>query len=180
MGHILDEVDRQIVALLQRDGRISNVDMARELGLTEGTIRKRLERLLASDAICIRAVINPAKLGYPTRIIVGLQVDLAQVEAAALQLAAIPEIDTVSIVTGTYDMVIEVILPSSDLLLSFLLDKVATVPGVKRTETCHILKIVKRAHDWAIPSESPARTDSQPQGSSASGDVIPGSVVVPS
>jgi Lrp/AsnC family transcriptional regulator for asnA, asnC and gidA len=177
MGHILDEVDHRIVALLQRDGRMSNVDIARELGLAEGTVRKRLERLLASGAIQITAIADPAKLGYKTRIFIGIEADLTQLEAIAERLAAIPEIHSVNIVTGTYDVVVEVILPSSDQLLSFLLDRVATIPGVKRTETCHVLKTVKRVCDWVIPDEHL----SQSQGTtSPANEVIPGTIMVPS
>jgi Lrp/AsnC family transcriptional regulator for asnA, asnC and gidA len=181
MGHILDEVDHQIVALLQRDGRISNVEIARKLGLAEGTVRKRLERLLASGVIQITAVADPAKLGYTTRIFIGLETDVTQLETIAEQLAAILEVHSVSIVTGTYDVIIEAVLPSSDQLLSFLLDKVAAIPGVKRTETCHVLKTVKRVCDWVVPDEHLACSASRSQGPAPpSGEVIPGAIVVPS
>jgi Lrp/AsnC family transcriptional regulator for asnA, asnC and gidA len=181
MSNTLDELDHQIIAVLQRNGRVANVEIARELGLAEGTVRKRMERLLASGAIRIAAVVNPAGLGYATRIIIGIETNLTQLETLAERLAAIPEICSVSIVTGTYDVIIEVVLPSSDKLLSFLLDQVAVLPGVKRTETCHVLKTVKRACDWVIPGEPMSHPLSESQDDTSSSDeIIPGTIIVPS
>ncbi|MHB1416569.1 MAG: Lrp/AsnC family transcriptional regulator, partial [Chloroflexota bacterium] len=52
----LDQLDRQIVALLQKNGRLANQEIGRQLGVTEGTVRKRLERLLAEGWIRVMAV----------------------------------------------------------------------------------------------------------------------------
>jgi Lrp/AsnC family transcriptional regulator, regulator for asnA, asnC and gidA len=177
ISHILDEVDYRIVAFLQKDGRIPNVEIARELGLAEGTVRKRLEWLCASEVIRITAIPDPDKLGLTTRIYIGIEADQAQLQAVAEQLAAIPDIRSVSIATGTYDVIVEAVLPSSSHLLSFLLDKVAGIPGVKRTETCHVLKMVKRARDWMIPNEHVASSTSR---TPPSEEVIPGTIIVPS
>ena len=181
MGHVLDEMDRRIVTLLQRDGRTPNVEIARQLGLAEGTVRKRLERLLAGGIIRIAAITDPAKLGRTTRVFIGIEADLTQMETITQRLVAIPEIQSANIVTGAYDVIIEAVLPSSDRLLSFLLDKMATIPGVKRTETCHILKVIKQPCDWIISDECLARPDARSQGTTASsGEVIPGTIVMPS
>ena len=51
MARILDEIDRQIVAILQSNGRTANVDIARQLGIAEATVRKRLDRLLGQQVI---------------------------------------------------------------------------------------------------------------------------------
>ncbi len=196
MVKCLDEVDRQIVALLQRDGRASNVEIARELGLAEGTVRKRYERLVARGIIRVAAVVDPVRVECGARTIIGIEVDLAQVEKVAARLAGLPEVYAVSLVTGAYDLVVEVVLPSSDQLLSFLMDKLAVIPGVKRTETCQVLKVVKRSSDWAVPEsagpaagarpESAGTPQSGPGGASAqpprppSTEILPGSIVIPS
>ena len=52
----MDELDRKIMALLQMDGRASNAKIAREVGVTEGTVRRRLGKLLEDDFIEIMAV----------------------------------------------------------------------------------------------------------------------------
>jgi len=178
MAHILDAVDREIIALLQNDGRAPNVEIARVLGLAEGTVRKRLEKLLADGIIRIMAVTDPATLGLPAAIFIGIQTDLAQIGEIAQELAAIPEVHSVNIVTGTYDVMIEAVLPSGEHLLSFLIDKVAPIPGVKRTETSHVLQVVKRACDWAVPAAGSADHASHAASTLAPEPVVPGAIVV--
>ena len=62
----MDELDRKIIALLQVDGRASNAKIAREVGVSEGTVRRRLRRLIQDDVVKVIAVPNLEKLGYAT------------------------------------------------------------------------------------------------------------------
>ena len=59
----MDELDRKIIALLQMDGRASNAKIAREVGVSEGTVRRRLRKLLEDDVVRVVAVPNLEKLG---------------------------------------------------------------------------------------------------------------------
>jgi DNA-binding Lrp family transcriptional regulator/predicted transcriptional regulator len=153
MSYTLDSLDRQIIALLQRDGRVSNVEIARELGIAEGTVRKRLERLIDSSIIHVGAVVNPGVLSAATPVFVGVEVELPRVEEVAAVLSAMPEVLRVAIVAGEYDIMLEAVLPSTDRLLPFLRDRVASIPGVKRTETFQVLELSKWSSDWSIPEE---------------------------
>ena len=54
----MDELDRKIIALLQMDGRASNAKIAREVGVSEGTVRRRLRRLIEDDVVNVVAVPN--------------------------------------------------------------------------------------------------------------------------
>ena len=69
----MDELDLRIIGSLQKDGRTSNSDLARELGVSEGTIRRRLWRLVQRDVIRITAVPNIEKMGYAATALVGVQ-----------------------------------------------------------------------------------------------------------
>jgi Lrp/AsnC family transcriptional regulator, regulator for asnA, asnC and gidA len=180
MSHHIDEWDRQIIAILQKDGRASHVDMARQLGLAEATVRKRVDRLRSSGVIDVIAVADPEKMGLVTRMIIAVQVDQSQIEAIASRLAAFPEVCSVSMLTGTYDIMLDVALPSSGSLLSFILDRIVTIPGVTRTDTYNVLKVVKRFCDWVIP-DVPANGMGQPtrHSTSSSSQVVPGAIVVP-
>jgi Lrp/AsnC family transcriptional regulator, regulator for asnA, asnC and gidA len=181
MARMTDEIDRSIILLLQQDGRASNVEMARVLGLAEGTVRKRIERLLADGVIRVVAVADPAAFGLASSFQIGIQVDLAHMEDVARRLAGLPEVQAVSLVTGTFDVLIEAVLPSAEHLLSFLIDKVSSIPGVKRTETSQVLQVVKRACDWSAPADPRRRAEKdEPLAEPASGAVLPGSIVVPS
>lgn len=148
---VIDELDRQIIALLQHDGRMSNVEIARQLGVAEGTVRKRIERLLANQIIHITAVADPNLLNLVAVVLVGIEVEPQRIQEVADQLAQLPEVNSVAIVTGAYDIMIEAVLRSREDLLSFLTKQVARIPGVKRTQTYHVLKAVKWARDWALP-----------------------------
>ena len=57
----MDELDRKIIALLQLDGRASNAKIAREVGVSEGTVRRRLRKLVLDDVVRIIAVPNLEK-----------------------------------------------------------------------------------------------------------------------
>ena len=60
----IDRVDQNMIRLLQKDGRMSIVDIAKELGISETTARTRLKRLIRKEIINVVAVSNPIKLGF--------------------------------------------------------------------------------------------------------------------
>ncbi len=59
----LDEIDNQLINLLQRDGRASNIDLARQMGVSEGTIRRRFRNLVKEEIIRVVAIPDASKLG---------------------------------------------------------------------------------------------------------------------
>ena len=91
MGGATDELDRKIIEMLQRDGRASHAKMARDLGVSEGTVRRRLSKLLQDRVIRVIAIAEPEQLGYDTSAFIGLQVDPARVESVATVLAGLTE-----------------------------------------------------------------------------------------
>jgi Lrp/AsnC family transcriptional regulator for asnA, asnC and gidA len=131
--------------MLQTDGRASHALMARGLKVSEGTVRRRLARLLNVRVIQVVAIAEPEQLGYHTSAFIGLQVDPAQVEVVAARLAQLSETEHVAITTGSYDIFILVNLASSEALAEFLHQKVGTVDGVRHTETFVSLQTKKRA-----------------------------------
>ncbi len=142
----VDELDRRIIELLQRDGRASNAKMARGLGVSEGTVRRRLARLLQEEVIRVVAIAEPGRLGYHTSAFIGLQVDPAKVEAVATKLAELSETEHLTITTGAYDIFTWVNLASAEALATFLHTKMGTINGVRHTETFVCLQAMKRAH----------------------------------
>ena len=147
----LDCLDRNMVALVQQDGRMPSIEMARKLGVTEGTVRKRLERLIADGFVRVTAVADPGLFGYSVHTIIGIQTDPAAAPDVAANLAEMPEVLAVYLTSGSYDVLVEAALPSNEALLSFLSSHLGTVPGVRRSEAYHVLKVLKRARDWRVP-----------------------------
>ena len=146
----VDELDRRMIQLLQRNGRASNARVAREVGVSEGTVRRRLKRLLEEDIIKVVAFPDPEMFGYGTEALVGVQVDPEKTNEVAASLAVLQETSWVSVTTGAFDIFTWVTLPSSVELGTFLNTKVRTVPGVRRTETFVNLQIPKRNYGLAV------------------------------
>ena len=155
MEHTLDAVDRQIISLLQLDGRTSNVDIARAIGVAEGTVRKRIDRLLSEGVIRIVGIPAVDKLGLEVETLIMLKVDLGQVQRVGEELAAMKDVRSVKYATGEYDIILEAAFPSDDELLHFLTSRLAGIPGIRATATSHVLKSIKDGCDWVLPREGP-------------------------
>ena len=139
----MDELDHKIIALLQMDGRASNAKIAREVGVSEGTVRRRLRRLTKDDVVHIVAVPNLEKLGYATTALVGLQTGPGMSDTVAESLASLPESHYVAVTTGSYDVFVWAGLESAESLGNFLRTKVGVIEGVQRTETFVNLSLKK-------------------------------------
>ncbi|MDR7545279.1 MAG: Lrp/AsnC family transcriptional regulator [Armatimonadota bacterium] len=144
----LDALDQGIICALQRDGRTSYSALARALGVTEGTVRNRLSRLLADRVIRVVAVADLIKVGMHASAITGLNVQRSKVKRALARLMEMPEVRYIAVTTGTFDIIIEVVLPDTDSLHDFLVDRLAGVPGIIRTDTSMILRIHKQSYTW--------------------------------
>ncbi len=154
----LDDVDRGIVALLQRNGRMPNLEIARQLGVAEATVRKRMERLVDDGLVRVRAVVNPSTMGYPVRTLIGIRVELSRVQGVARQLAGMPSVRSISLTAGSYDLVIEAAFASNESLEGFLMGRLAPIPGVIHTDTFHVLRTIKEAADWLLPEGEEMRS----------------------
>lgn len=130
-----DALERQIIGLLQQEGRMANTALAERLNVSEGTIRRRLHRLLMNNAMNVVAVPNWRALGYGAEALVGLTVDLNQMDAVASKLEAMPQVQWVMTVTGPYDIFCSVVAESTSDLAKFLEANVASIAGIRTTQT---------------------------------------------
>ena len=145
----MDRTDCQIINLLSENGRRSNVDIARRLGVSEGTVRKRLDQLLEDGVLEIKAVVDPIELGYKTRVLIFLTIELPHMQEAEELLCNMPEVSSIYWVTGEHDVVVDAILRSEEHLRLFLTERLNRIPGIVRTETFHVLRIQDQPMDWA-------------------------------
>jgi Lrp/AsnC family transcriptional regulator for asnA, asnC and gidA len=152
---MIDQLDRDIIRALQLDGRRSNVDIARDLGVAESTVRKRLDRLLQDQVLRIAALPRLDAVGLSVQTQIYLQVELAYVDRVANRLASLPQVRTVTYTTGEYTLIIETAFPDNDALLHFLSSEIASLPGVVKTTTAHILRQIKASHQWQLPLPPP-------------------------
>ncbi|MDA0677424.1 MAG: Lrp/AsnC family transcriptional regulator [Chloroflexi bacterium] len=145
----MDALDRKIISLLESNGRASNARIARDVGVSEGTVRRRLKRLIQDSIINVVALPDPSKLGYNSEAIIGVQVDPDQVDAVAEKLSKLQHTRWVAVTTGTYDVFAWATLPSAEELGIFLREKIGVIQGVRRTETFVNLAVTKR--EYGIP-----------------------------
>ena len=146
----MDELDRKTVKLLQANGRAPNARIAREVGVSEGTVRRRLRTLTQDGVIKIIAVPSLERMGFASTALIGLQADPGAVDDVASSLAALPEVHYVAITTGAHDVFAWVALGSSEELGTFLRSKVGAIKGVRRTETFVNLSIRKRTYGMIL------------------------------
>ncbi len=146
----MDDLDRKIIELLQINGRASNARVARDVGVSEGTVRRRLRRLVQDEIVRVVAVPDPEKMGFNTVALIGVQADPDKQDEVATRLAELPETQYVALTTGSFDIFIWVALASSEELGIFLRRKVGPTPGVRRTETFVNLAIRKKGYGIVI------------------------------
>lgn len=142
----LDDVDRSILDLLARNARTSNRAIAAELGISEGTVRVRLQRLEAVGIMRITVVTNPKSLPRSLYAYLGLEVQGKQIRAVAASLCAMPEVRFVGLMLGRCDILAIVQVGTPQELAMLLSERIAGLPGVRSWESWQGLEVVKHDH----------------------------------
>jgi Lrp/AsnC family transcriptional regulator for asnA, asnC and gidA len=144
----LDDLDRRIMKLLRHDGRLSYAHIARTVGLSEPTVRKRIDRLVNAGAIINAARINPAPIGFPIDAMIGLRVVRGRVKGVGRRLAGVDDVAYVAYVAGSFDIIIEAFLPHTEGLFKFLNEDLDRIDGIASTETWNVLRTEKFFYNW--------------------------------
>ena len=147
----LDRYDRQILELLQQDGRISNQDLADRIGLSPSPCLRRVRTLEEAGLITgYRAMLDAKKLGLSLMALIGISMDqhtperFANLEAS---IAEIPEILECLLITGQQsDYQLKVVVRDMDAYQDLLLNKITRITGVTGVHTSFVLrKVVDRS-----------------------------------
>ncbi len=144
----LDHIDSEMIRLLQKDGRIPNTEIAKIIGISEATVRSRLNRLIDEGFLQIVAVSNPFKIGFEIVGIIRINVDIKKIESISTELEKMDEVWFITHVTGGSDIYTEFVARSLDELNDLIYRKINLIDGVIRTETSLILNYIKRRYDW--------------------------------
>lgn len=139
----LDAVDMAIIDILRSNGRATNQEIADRLSITAGTVSTRLHRLEESKAMKVTAVADFSAHGYNMLIATGVKVLGRPVADVARDLAALPEVFSLHIMNGSYDIEMLVILHEFQEINTFLLDHVAKIPGISELNPGIAADIVK-------------------------------------
>ncbi len=144
----LDAEDQAIIALLRQDGRLPYRSIARELGLTEATVRARVRRLEESNTMRVVAVTDIEAAGFGMLLAIGVQVENRSPEDVARELATIPEVFSVNVVVGAHDIEILVVAQDQADLDQLVNGRLALLSGVRRLTPALALDVLKNQPDW--------------------------------
>jgi len=145
----LDRYDAKILAALQRDGRLSVVDLAESVGLSPTPCARRIKALESAGVIeGYAAVLNPAQVGLAVLAIVQVKLTEHTDETVARferEIALMEEVTRCFAMTGSYDFILEVYGKDLDALSNVVLKKLIRVPNVRDMQSSVVLATVKRS-----------------------------------
>jgi Lrp/AsnC family transcriptional regulator, regulator for asnA, asnC and gidA len=152
---VLDAIDRRILALLVQDGRAPAAEMARRVqGVSERSVRYRIERLKRSGVLRVSAIINPLALGYATIGDVLIDVAPGCLQEVAAQLVDLDQVSYVAGAVGDGDLNAQVYAHDTEELVRLTNEVIGVIPGVTRVRTIIVPWKLKEVCDWRVPAES--------------------------
>jgi Lrp/AsnC family transcriptional regulator for asnA, asnC and gidA len=147
----MDQIDLDIISFLQSDGRTPFTDIAKALDISEGTVRNRVARLLQERVLQIIGMVDPYRLGFDAPAVISVSVQPPLLETVANTISKFPEVSYLIMVSGEFDLLVEVLCKDRDHLATFLNEKMLRVPGITNTQTSMILHTFKMAYG-ALPN----------------------------
>ena|GEM_PF-560754 len=147
----LDALDYDIIAAVVRNGRTSNREISRHLGVSDATIRLHLRRLENAGLLRIRAQVHPSRSGMiGARAWVGVEVQDLSAEEVAINLARIPESMTVALTSGRYHVFCYFMAPSHQQLVEVVEEQIRSQPGVRSLDVLPVIeRALKHGTHWA-------------------------------
>ncbi len=144
----MDAIDRRILRALARRGRLSNADLAEEVGLSASPCWTRVKRLEEQGVIRgYAALLDQAALGFPDTLFIEIMLDrhdetvLARFEEAV---RAIPEILECHLVSGEYDYMIKAAVGGTAGAESLLRERIYRLPSIRHTRSSFALRCLKQ------------------------------------
>jgi Lrp/AsnC family transcriptional regulator for asnA, asnC and gidA len=142
----LDEIDRQVIEFLRKDGRAAFAQIAEQLNVSAGMIRLRYNRLVELGILKVVAISNPLRMGYKSMAMIGIRVDGSRLLEAAEKISKLEEVVYLVVTSGRFDLFAEVVCRDHAHLLDFITSKLSTIDGVRESESFMHLKIAKEIY----------------------------------
>jgi Lrp/AsnC family transcriptional regulator, leucine-responsive regulatory protein len=150
----LDEIDRRILTSLQRDGRLTNQELAGQVGISPSPCWRRVRALEAAGVIkAYAALVDPGALGLHVSVFTQVSLDRQQEKSLQVFEAAVaewPEIMECYLMTGDADYLLRVVVPNLSVYEQFLMQKLTRIPGIASIKSSFALRTVKYRTDLPI------------------------------
>jgi DNA-binding Lrp family transcriptional regulator len=147
----LDDLDRDILEMHQKDVFFSYNDLAEKWDVTVATIRNRIKRLKKKGVMDVILVLNPYKIGYDTFATIGVKLETgAEIGAIVDRLLAFPGVTSVVMVAGRYDFFVEYVCQNMEEYRKFVGERLRGIPGVANVESFIGLDLYERKFELGI------------------------------
>lgn len=146
----LDDVDRQIIAALQVEGRRPFSHIARDLEVSESAVRYRVRRLEESGVVQVVGIANPLRIGFDLMALIGVKVQPGRTHDVVEGIKALPETSYVAVTAGGFDLITEVICQDTSHFTELLIGRIQGIEGVADTQSFLVLEIHKMAYGWGV------------------------------
>lgn len=143
---VLDEADHALIDLLAIDGRMSNRQVAREIGLTEATVGARIRRLTENRVLRVGAVFDWEGAGYAWNLFLGVEVEGRTPRAVADEIVQLPHVHTVTLVFGSVDIWVHILATDREMLTRALTEDLVGIDGVRRVTA----NLSLETHKWRV------------------------------
>jgi len=145
----IDDTDRRILELLQADGRLSNAEIARRVGLSPPASHARIKRMEETGIIQrYTTLLDRERLGYDMVCFIDVSLQLHQAEAVERfkrLVQEMPEVLECHHITGQYDYLLKAVFRNRVELQRFVVDTLTPIPGMARINTSIVLTEIKAA-----------------------------------
>ncbi len=154
--YLVDELDVAILAHLEEDGRKSQSDIAADLGVTVSTIGNRLKKLLDDDLLVIFGFLDPHRVGFNAPALVRISVKPVDIGRVGAEITDLPEVLSVVVTTGEFQLLVEVQCRDNDHLTDLLVERMQRIAGIRETRTSILLReiMIKQPNVKMLFSES--------------------------
>ncbi len=156
----LDAIDRRIIAALQADGRLSNVELAARIGLSPSPCLRRVKRLEQDGYVeAYRAVLQRGRVGLGLTAFIGVKIEAhASERAEAFEdvVVAMPEVVACHMIAGEVDYLLEVVVPDLERYQRFLVGKLLDLPIIREVRSNIAIETLKAGAALPLDHLGPA------------------------
>jgi Lrp/AsnC family transcriptional regulator for asnA, asnC and gidA len=144
----LDETNKAIIKELS-NGRKAFSTIAEKIGITENTVRSRVNKLLEDGILQISGLVDPQSIPEMQVVIMGIKLSTLDLELKAKEMLNLKGVFSVVVVTGRYDLIVHLVTSTQDdqSLLNFFKNELSKIKGISDVETF----VVYQAHNFMIP-----------------------------
>jgi Lrp/AsnC family transcriptional regulator, regulator for asnA, asnC and gidA len=136
----VDKMDQKIIDCLKSDGRMPNNEIAVKLSVSEGTVRNRIRKLTKNGFMKVKGLIDPNQITEKQVIFIGAKVAVSKdLEKAAETVSKLPNVNSTSVVTGRFDLIIE-LFTEPYAVINFICNDLGKLDSIISTESFLTLK----------------------------------------